>query len=62
MCIRDSPCYLIVAPFERMEATIAVTAWGAIETMDVYDEEQLQEFVDTFRGTGPELVSCAPLG
>lgn len=57
----DFPCYLIVAPFERMEATIAVTAWGAMETMDVYDEEQLQEFVDTFRGTGPELVSCAPL-
>lgn len=57
----DFPCYLIVAPFARMEAAIAVTAWGAIETMDVYDEERLQEFVDTFRGIGPELTSCAPL-
>lgn len=58
----DFPCYLIVAPFERMDTTIAVTAWGAIETMDEYDEERLQEFVDTFRGTGPDLASCTPLG
>lgn len=54
------PCYLLVAPFERMEATIAITAWGAIETMDEYDEERLQEFVDTFRGSGPELEPCTP--
>jgi hypothetical protein len=58
----DFPCHLIVAPFERMEATIAVTAWGAIETMDEYDDGRLQEFVDTFRGTGPELTSCEPPG
>ena len=56
------PCYLLVAPFERMEAAIAVTAWGAIETMDEYNEERLQEFVDTFRGTGPELTTCEPPG
>ncbi len=57
----DFPCYLIVAPFARMETAIAVTAWGAIDTMDEYDEERLQQFVDTFRGSGPDLVSCTPL-
>lgn len=58
----DFPCYLIVAPFTRMETAIAVTAWGALETMDVYDEGLLQQFVDTFRGTGPDPVDCTPLG
>ncbi len=67
------PCYLIVAPYPDMQSTIALTAWpgkpgtlttdatylpGVLDTMDAYDEERLQAFVDAYRGKGPERVPC----
>ena len=39
---------------------ISVTAWGTMVTMEEYDEEQLQQFVDSFRGNGPQTVPCTP--
>ena len=67
------PCHLIVAPYPDMPFTIALTAWpgkpstspsgptyldGVRDTMDAYDEERLQEFVDAYRAKGPERVPC----
>ena len=67
------PCYLIVAPYPDMDVTIALTAWpgkpgtlssgstylsGVLDTMEAYDEERLQAFVDAYRGKGPERVLC----
>ncbi len=67
------PCYLIVAPYPDMSSAIALTAWpgkpgtltsnstylpGVLETMEAYDEERLQAFVDAYRGKGPERVPC----
>ena len=67
------PCYLIVAPYPDMSSTIALTAWpgkpgtltsdstylpGVLDTMEAYDEERLQAFVDAYRGQGPERVPC----
>ncbi len=54
----DFPCFLVVAPYPDMQFTVAVTAWGVRDTMDSYDEVRLQEFVDAYRGKGPERVPC----
>ena len=54
----DFPCFLIVAPYPDMQITVAVTAWRVLGTMDSYDEERLQEFVDSYRNKGPERLPC----
>ncbi len=54
------PCYLIVAPYPDLPFTIALTAWGVRDVMDLYDEASLQAFVDAFRNRGPEQVPCRP--
>ncbi len=54
------PCYLMVAPYPDMSTTIAVTAWGVLDTMDAYDEDKLQAFADAYRNRGPEQVGCNP--
>ena len=67
------PCYLLVAPYPDMSSAIALTAWpgkpgtttsdstylpGVLDTMEAYDEERLQAFVDAYRGQGPERIPC----
>lgn len=52
------PCFIILAPYPDMSYTIAVTAWGARDTMGAYDETRLQEFVDAYREEGLEQVFC----
>ncbi len=67
------PCHLIVAPYPDMPFVIALTAWpgkpslrggpptyldGVRDTMETYDEERLQEFLDAYRNKGPERVPC----
>ena len=52
------PCYLIVAPYPDMETTIAVTVWAVLDTMEEYDEDRLQAFVNAYRNDGPERVPC----
>ena len=54
------PCHLILAPNQTMPFTIAITAWGVRDTMDTVDEERLQEFIDFYRGNGPEATECTP--
>ena len=52
------PCYLIVAPYAGIESPVAMTAWGAIETMEEVDVERIQQFIDTYRGAGPQTLPC----
>ncbi|MCZ6789761.1 MAG: DUF3105 domain-containing protein [Chloroflexi bacterium] len=52
------PCYLIVAPYAAIESTVAMTAWGAVETMEEVDGERIQQFIDTYRGAGPQTPPC----
>ena len=52
------PCFLKVAPYPDMGTTIAVTAWAVMDTMDEYDEDRLQSFVNAYRNDGPERVPC----
>ena len=54
----DYPCYLIMAPYTDMESNIAMTAWGAIETMGNVNTSQIQQFIDTYRGGGPKTQPC----
>ena len=54
----DFPCFLVVAPYPDMQFTVAVTAWDVRDTMGSYDEERLQEFVDSYRNKGPERLTC----
>ncbi len=54
------PCYLIVAPYTGLTSPIVATAWGTMDSMDEYDADRLQQFVDSFRGQGPNPVPCTP--
>ena len=56
----EFPCHLVLAPNLAMPFTIVITAWGARDTMDSFDEGSLQEFIDFYRGNGPEAAECTP--
>ena len=58
----DYPCFIIVAPYP-MDHTIALTAWGVVQYMDSQDGinvAAILDFVNTYRGQGPERVPCSP--
>lgn len=42
--------FILLAPYPWMEARIALTAWGWIETMDDLDLERVRRFVETHAG------------
>jgi hypothetical protein len=41
---------LILAPYQRLEHGIALTAWGRIDLLDGFDEARIERFVETFQG------------
>lgn len=41
---------VILAPYPDMDATIALTAWGRIDTFDDFDQERIQRFIKAYRG------------
>lgn len=47
---------IVVAPYYDMPDTIALTAWGRIDTLDAYDEGRIVRFIEAFRDHGPEAV------
>lgn len=46
------------APYENMPSAIAVVSWGELMRLDELDERAVREYIDTFRGKGPENVDC----
>jgi hypothetical protein len=42
--------FVLVAPYPKMDAKIALTAWGRIETLDDFDAETILRFVDAHAG------------
>ncbi len=48
--VRSRYDHLIVAPYPDMEKTIALTAWGRIDTLDRYDEARITRFIETYIG------------
>jgi hypothetical protein len=52
---RDEPVrsrydHLIVAPYPDMEPTIALTAWGRIDTFNEYDDARIERFIEAYIG------------
>lgn len=45
---------LIVLPRPKLDTTIAITAWGAIDKFDVFDVKRIERFIDYYRDHGPE--------
>jgi hypothetical protein len=48
--VRSRYDHLIVAPYPDMEHTIALTAWGRIDTLDQYDEARIVKFIEAYIG------------
>jgi hypothetical protein len=48
--VRSRYDHLIVAPYPDMEKTIALTAWGRIDTLDRYDEARITRFIEAYIG------------
>ncbi|MBE2234733.1 MAG: DUF3105 domain-containing protein [Anaerolinea sp.] len=41
---------VILAPYPDMDSTIALTAWGRIDTFDAFDQERIERFIKAYRG------------
>ncbi len=41
---------VILAPYPDMEARIALTAWGRMDTMEALDEQRVEQFIRAYRG------------
>jgi Protein of unknown function (DUF3105) len=46
------------APYSDMPTPIAVTSWGEMMRLDSLDAGAVREYIETFRGRGPEDVGC----
>ena len=45
---------VILAPYSKMDARIALTSWGQIDLLEEFDFERIEEFVSKNRGHAPE--------
>ena len=46
------------APYPEMRSAIAVSSWGELMELDSLDLPAIREYIEVFRGQGPEDVSC----
>jgi hypothetical protein len=44
------PEQVILAPYPDMDASIALTAWGRIDTLEQFDEKRILRFIEAYRG------------
>lgn len=42
--------HVILAPYPDMDARIALTAWGRMDTLEGFDEERIVAFIEAYRG------------
>jgi hypothetical protein len=49
---------VLSAPYPGMETPIAVTSWGEMMRLDSLDADAIRDYIDAFRGRGPEDVAC----
>jgi hypothetical protein len=42
--------YVLVAPWPGMGTRIALTAWGRIDTLDVFDRPRIESFIGAYAG------------
>jgi len=48
----------ISAPYSGTETPISVTSWNKMMRLDEFDEDTVTEYIDVFRGRGPENLPC----
>jgi Protein of unknown function (DUF3105) len=48
----------ISAPYTGTETPITLTSWTRLMRLDEYDEDTVDEYIDAFRGSGPENLPC----
>jgi Protein of unknown function (DUF3105) len=48
----------ISAPYSGTETPITVASWTKLMRLDEYDEATVNEYIDAFRGKGPENLPC----
>lgn len=56
------PNYYILAPYQDMEHTLALTAWGVVQYLDIVDHKPILDFANAYRMRGPEegAPGCEP--
>lgn len=57
---RDFGDRVISAPYEGAGRPIYVTSWGERMPLDSVDSAAIREYIETFRGHGPEDLPCSP--
>ncbi len=55
--IPGSGAQFILAPYPNMPTQIAITAWRHQDTMDAFDADRLNEFIDAYLDRAPESVA-----
>ncbi len=53
--LKKSQVNLIVMPRAGLKTNYALTSWGRIDEFDEYEEKRVIEFIDAFRGIGPNV-------
>lgn len=48
----------ISAPYSGTETPITLTSWTRLMRLDEYDEDTVDEYIEAFRGSGPENLPC----
>ena len=54
LVVNRYPEGVILAPYPDMEATIALTSWGWIDTFESFDDPRIDDFIQTHIGLGPD--------
>lgn len=54
--VKRYPSMVILAPYPDMPQRIALTAWGRIAKLSVFDEDTIASFIEAYRDKGPEKV------
>ncbi len=44
---------VVLAPNSAIDTTIALTAWGWIDTLEIFDDPRIDDFIQTYLGRGP---------
>ncbi|MGI8773438.1 MAG: DUF3105 domain-containing protein [Actinomycetota bacterium] len=52
--------HILVAPYPDLETPIAVSSWSRLMRLDEVDEDAIRQYIEEFRGKGPEPDQPCP--
>ena len=53
MVVNRYPEGVVLAPYSGMDEQIALTAWGRIDTFELFNDPRIDDFIQTYIGQGP---------